>query len=170
MKAQVAHALNEYELIVFGYSGSDDSVMKILENYPGGKEFYWCHWSKEIPNLRVLELLKAKDGTLVSIEGFDDAMYEIYKIVDFELDVVLASYEERRNEVLRFIDEFERKYSTPIIKEAIEERKTPKIKIEREPETWWEYFDLAYQADVNNDIVAAENYYRKAIKLNPRVN
>jgi hypothetical protein len=60
MKAQVAHALNEYELIVFGYSGSDDSVMDILENYPDGKEFYWCHWSKELPSLRALELLYAK--------------------------------------------------------------------------------------------------------------
>ena len=101
MKAHVAHALNEYELVVFGYSGSDKSVMKILENYPGGKEFYWCHWSKEIPNLRVLELLKDKDGTLVSIEGFDDAMYEIYKVVGFELDIVLASYEKRRNEIIK---------------------------------------------------------------------
>lgn len=170
MKSQFTHALNEFELIVFGYSGSDDSVMKILENYPGGKEFYWCHWSREIPNLRVLELLKAKDGTLVSIEGFDDAMYEIYKIVDFDLDEVLASYEERRSEILRFIDEFEHKYSTPIIiKEAIEESKIPKIKIEREPETWWECYDVAFNAVKNRNNEMAKKYFNKVIALNSTI-
>lgn len=167
MKAQVAHALNEYELIVFGYSGSDDSVMNILESYPDGKEFYWCHWSKELPSLRALELLREKEGTLVAIEGFDEAMYDIYKVVDFELNSVLASYEERRNEVLSFINGFDEKYSTPIITEAIEERRNSKIKIDREPKTWFESIEIASQADELDDFVTAEKYYQKAINLAP---
>ena len=69
--------------------------------------------------------------------------------------------------LLRFIDEFEQKYSTPIISEAIEKRKTPKIKIEHEPETWWEYVELAQQANKNNDLETAEKYYRKAIEIDP---
>jgi len=167
MKAQVAHALNEYELIVFGYSGSDDSVMDILENYPGGKEIYWCHWSKELPSLRALEMLHTKDGTLVAIEGFDDAMYDIYKVVDFELDEVLASYEERRNEIRRFIDIFREKYPNTIIEESIQETKQPEHKPKAEPSTWFEYFEQANQANENNNLVLAEKYYRKAIELNP---
>jgi Tfp pilus assembly protein PilF len=168
MKAQVAHALNEYELIVFGYSGSDDSVMNILENYPDGKELYWCHWSKELPSLRALELLHKKDGTLVAIEGFDDAMYDIYKIVDFELDEVLASYEERRNEIRRFIDIFREKYPNTIIEESIQETKQPEPKSKKEPSTWFEYFEAGYQANENKDFTTAEKMYRKAIKLNQK--
>ncbi len=174
MKSQVNHALNEYELIIFGYSGSDNSVMEVLENYPPGKELYWCHWSKELPSIRALELLKEKDGTLVAIEGFDDAMYEIYKVIEFDLDGVLAKYEDRRNEVLRFIDKFEQKYSTPVIKEAIEDKKlsnedkkAPKTKIEKEPETWWESFNIAHDAVKNSDYKTGEKYYLLAIKLNP---
>jgi protein O-mannosyl-transferase len=174
MKAQVNHALNEYELIIFGYSGSDNSVMEVLENYPPGKELYWCHWSKELPSIRALELLKEKDGTLVAIEGFDDAMYEIYKVVEFDLDGVLAKYEDRRKEVLRFIDKFDKKYSTKVITEAIEDKKlsnedkrTPKTKIEKEPETWWECFDLAYRAIENGDDETGEKYYRLAIDMEP---
>jgi tetratricopeptide (TPR) repeat protein len=167
MKAQVAHALNEYELIVFGYSGSDDSVMEILENYPSGKELYWCHWSQELPSLRTLELLHAKEGTLVSIEGFDEAMYEIYKIVDFELDEVLASYEERRKEVLNFINGFDEKYSTPIITDAIEEREIPKVKAKGEPKTWFESYEIANRAAESDDNATAEKYYLRAIKLAP---
>jgi protein O-mannosyl-transferase len=174
MKAQVNHALNEYELIIFGYSGSDNSVMEVLENYPPGKELYWCHWSKELPSIRALELLKEKDGTLVAIEGFDDAMYEIYKVIEFDLDGVLAKYEDRRTEVLRFIDKFDKKYSTKVITEAIEDKKllnedkkAPKTIVEKEPETWWESFDIAYSAEENGDDETSEKYYRLAIKLNP---
>jgi tetratricopeptide (TPR) repeat protein len=174
MKSQVNHALNEYELIIFGYSGSDNSVMEVLEKYPPGKELYWCHWSKELPSIRALELLKEKDGTLVAIEGFDDAMYEIYKVIEFDLDGVLAKYEDRRTEVLRFIDKFDKKYSTKVITEAIEDKKlsnedkkTPKTKIEKEPETWWESFNIAYDAVENGDDEIGEKYYRLAIKLNP---
>jgi tetratricopeptide (TPR) repeat protein len=168
MKAQVTHALNEYELIIFGYSGNDSSIMEILENYPSEKEIYWCHWSQELPSLRALEMLHAKDGTLVAIEGFDDAMYEIYKIVDFELNEVLASYEDRRNEILSFIDEFDRKYSTQVISEAIEETKKSRHTIQREPSTWFEYFEQANYARRNNNFETAEKYYRKAIELNPK--
>jgi len=167
MKSQVSQTLNEYELILFGYSGSDNSVMEILENYPNNKELYWCHWEKELPSLRALELLKEKQGTLIPIEGFDEAMYEINKIVDFELDFVLASYEERRREILRFIDQFDKKYSNPVIEETIEENKQTKLHIETEPETWFEYFNAAYDAKQNKDFVKAEKYYRKAIELNP---
>ena len=167
MKSQVSQTLNEYELILFGYSGSDNSVMEILENYPNNKELYWCHWEKELPSLRALELLKEKDGTLIPIEGFDEAMYEIYKVVDFELDDVLASYEERRKEVLRFIDQFDKKYANPVIEETIEESKQTKSRTETEPETWYEYITAGYYAGENKNFAKAEKYYRKAIELNP---
>jgi len=141
--------------------------MDILENYPDGKELYWCHWSKELPSLRALEMLQAKDGNLVAIEGFDDAMYDIYKVVDFELDEVLASYEERRNEIRRFIDVFREKYPNTIIEESIQEIEQPKHKPKGEPSTWFEYYEAAYQAKENKDLAIAEKYYRKAIELNP---
>jgi tetratricopeptide (TPR) repeat protein len=142
--------------------------MDILENYPDGKEFYWCHWSKEMPSLRALELLDKKDGTLVAIEGFDDAMYDIYKIVDFELDEVLASYEERRNEIRRFIDIFREKYPNTIIEESIQEAKQPEHKPKEEPSTWFEYFEAGYQAYENKDFTTAEKNYKKVIELNPK--
>jgi tetratricopeptide (TPR) repeat protein len=172
MEAQVTNALNEYELIVFGYGGNDESIMKILANYPPGKEFYWCYRKEEIPNNQVLRLIDEKNGSLVQIEGFDDAMYEIYKIVDFDLDGVLAAYEDRRTEILRYIDEFNKKYPTNVVKEAIEEAKQgvkseTKTKLNSEPASWFENFIAALTASGKGDLIQAEKLYRKAIELKP---
>jgi tetratricopeptide (TPR) repeat protein len=172
MKAQVASALNEYELIVFGYGGNDDSVMKILANYPPNKEFYWCYRNGEIPNEKVLKLLEAKNASLIQIEGFDDAMYEIYKIVDFDLDGVLAAYEDRRAEILRYIDEFSKKYPTKIVEDAIEkaaeETAGPSRSIKKtEPSAWFEYFIAARKARDVDNLGLAEKFFRKVIELKP---
>lgn len=168
MRAQVTSALDEYELIVFGYGGNDESVMKILASYPPNKEFYWCHKRGEIPSQSVLELIEAKNGSLVAIEGFDEAMYDIYKIVDFELDEVLASYEERRSEILKYINEFDRKYPTKIVEVAIEEAKQESVsKIKPVLTSWMDYFLAGYDAFAKNDSLEAERFYRRAIELNP---
>jgi tetratricopeptide (TPR) repeat protein len=119
MAGRVIDVLMEYELIVLGYSGLDESVMKILAEYPGRKELYWCCLKGTVPNRAVLEFLAAKHGTLVEIDGFDEAMFEIYQLLGFNFDV-LKRFWERIEFIFKEIHKFDRAYSTNVLTKAID--------------------------------------------------
>lgn len=72
----LTNLLNHFTPIFFGYGGNDGSLMGFLKELPSGvpDRLYWCVRGKEVPNARVKELLDQRDGTLVSIPGFDEIM------------------------------------------------------------------------------------------------
>jgi len=86
---KVTDLLKSLGLIVIGYSGRDESVMNLLENYidsfdnPFPNGIYWCVRKNENVDERVIKLLtkvKAKDRTanIVEINSFDDLMIGVY--------------------------------------------------------------------------------------------
>src|SRR5262249_31256198 len=83
MLRQVSHVINEYGLIVVGYSGGDKSVIRILKGISERNDLYWCVRHGEEPNDAVQQLLHDKRGFLIEIEGFDQMMNEIRSIVGF---------------------------------------------------------------------------------------
>src|SRR6202035_4408540 len=83
MSRHVSILLNEYGLVVVGYSGCDKSIMDLLRTIPRNKEFYWCgRAGSPIPE-SVRSLLLEVDGAYVEIENFDQMMNEIRLIVGF---------------------------------------------------------------------------------------
>lgn len=80
--------LADKHLIVFGYSGRDQSIMNTLtELYTnnGGGRLYWCGY-KENNNKTVTELLNIanKNQTkafYIATEGFDNAIYQIAQLL-----------------------------------------------------------------------------------------
>ncbi|HAL71009.1 MAG TPA: hypothetical protein DCP71_04465, partial [Verrucomicrobiales bacterium] len=80
----LTNLLNHFTPIFFGYGGNDGSLMGFLKELPPGvpDRLYWCVRGKEVPNARVKELLDQRDGTLVSIPGFDEIMLALKGSLD----------------------------------------------------------------------------------------
>ncbi len=78
------HELLNRDLIVFGYSGRDASLMEALtETYsqPGAGKLFWCGYGSN-PSIPVLNLIDfannhGRSAFYIPTEGFDSAMYAI---------------------------------------------------------------------------------------------
>jgi hypothetical protein len=60
MERQVIQVLGQYGLVVVGYSGGDESVMKVLKNISRKNDLYWCVLEGSEINSSVEKLLEAK--------------------------------------------------------------------------------------------------------------
>lgn len=167
MARQVRRAMDDFNLIVMGYSGGDESVMKIFEDFSAENELYWCHLKHEVPSIEVLKLVEKKNGSLVAIDGFDEAMHEIRKVVGFDLNQLSISFEERRNFIFEEISKFDEKYATPVLQTTIDEAKKRQSVYSDGDLSWMEFFLKAKEAFKVQDYNEAEQNYKKAIELNP---
>ncbi|MCH4247017.1 MAG: SIR2 family protein [Acinetobacter populi] len=84
LKNNIEHELQDYDLVVIGYSGRDRSLMTILEKIFSKavkSRLFWCGYG-ELINQPVVELLELarknnRDAFYVSTEGFDDTVERI---------------------------------------------------------------------------------------------
>ena len=79
-------------LVVVGYSGRDDSVMRALEaavtcpnTFPTG--LFWLHYGEDFPAQRVCNLLdtaheRGIEAALVRIENFDEALRDLLRLFE----------------------------------------------------------------------------------------
>lgn len=82
LRASLIDWIKDRPLIVTGYSGRDDSVMKALEaaySAPGLGAIYWCVYGDEDVPPRVLELIQTarrsgRSAFLIPTQGFDDLL------------------------------------------------------------------------------------------------
>jgi len=168
MERQLKQILSEYGLIVVGYGGGDDSVMKVLSDISERNDLYWCIRRGEKINAAVETLLREKSGFLVEIEGFDEMMNEIRRIVEFDVKKMVGSIEQRRNQIIEQFKKFELQYSADILGEIVEAAKEPASKINKDKNISALGFALrAYKADEEKNFSEAEQLYRKVIELDP---
>ncbi|WP_413936385.1 tetratricopeptide repeat protein [Nitrospira sp. BLG_1] len=166
MARQVAQVLAEYGLAVVGYSGNDASVMKILSSISEKNDLYWCVRRYEEPNTGVQELLRAKGGFLVEIEGFDEMMNEIRSTVELDARTMIGSIYERQTSIIEGLKELHPKYSAKILGEvvtALKDQMTHQEEQIRKTEAA-DYFAKAYEADEQGNYKEAVGLYRKVIK------
>ncbi|HEY5779100.1 MAG TPA: SIR2 family protein [Chthoniobacterales bacterium] len=79
LRAELLHEMQDYDLVVLGYSGRDASIMNVLrEAYVGTtpSRLFWCGIGSEAP-APVEELIAAaratgKDAFYIATDGFDD--------------------------------------------------------------------------------------------------
>ena len=98
LKAYAASQLVDKQLVVVGYSGSDESIMSFLEDcvdVPSRlvKGLLWTTRKGSRVNPRVEALIKrarenGKYADFVEIEGFDQLMFSAYQIHNYHNDVV----------------------------------------------------------------------------------
>lgn len=168
MERQLRQVLSEYGLIVVGYSGGDESVMKILAQISERNDLYWCLRRGEEPTDAVKQLLSDKGGFIVEIEGFDEMMNEIRRVVEFDVPKMVGSIQERQNQMIEQFKKFEPQYSAEILGEIAEVlNETPAKEDENKKIQALKFFSQAYKAHEASDLPKAEELYRKVIELNP---
>lgn len=166
MERQVRSVLDNFGLIVVGYSGGDKTIMDLLKDVSENNGFYWCYVKDYPPDADVLELVQSKKGKLVEINGFDDLFKEIADVTGFSVEKLVESFDKRKDDLLKRITEFNKSYSRKPLNEYAEE-----LKKEKHPENLSaiDYFVLGYEAQNEGDDALAEEYYRRAIKLSPQL-
>lgn len=77
--SELLHELEDYDLVVIGYSGRDDSLMAVLRQAYANltsSRLFWCGFGEDIPEPVEALLTHAnslgRDAFYVSSEGFDD--------------------------------------------------------------------------------------------------
>ena len=116
----------------------------------------------------VENLLRDKGGFLVEIDGFDEMMNEVRRVVEFDVKKMLGSIEERRNQIIKHLEKFEPQYSEDILGEIVEAAKEPTEKVREDKKISALDFVLrGNKAYEGNDFFEAEKLYRRAIELNP---
>jgi len=172
MARQARQVLGEYGLIVVGYGGGDKTVMDILSDISDRNDLYWCARRGEKLNDRVAGLLRAKRGFLVEIEGFDEMMNEVRRVVGFDVRKMVGSIEDRRNQIIDHFKKFDPEFSAEILGEVAEAVKEPATNDNKAAKAVTKFkaltiFSEAYKAQKANDLDKAEELYRGAIALDP---
>lgn len=107
MAQQVQQILEFYRgIIVIGYSGNDDSIIRLLSTIPNGKYFYWCVYKDEKVNEAVEKLIREKNGWIVRTDGFDKLFDEIRQIVGIKDDDIFSLFDERRQKIEEELKKF----------------------------------------------------------------
>jgi Flp pilus assembly protein TadD len=169
MARQLSQILSEYGLVVIGYSGGDKSIMDILKTISEKNDLYWCVRKGDEINTAVEELLSAKGGFIVDMDGFDEVMNEIRHIVGFNVGKMLGSIQHLQDRMVDKLKSFDPRYSTDILSETVEALKA-QAKLEEEQIKKIEalsFFTQALKAQEVANSAAAEELYRKAIDLDP---
>ena len=103
MEQQVQEIINNYKgLVVIGYAGNDDSVMKILDHFPNDEEknLFWCVYKDTKINWKVEKVLKSKRGYLIRMDGFDKFMIDLAKIEGIRFSDLIESLLERNKLII----------------------------------------------------------------------
>ena len=107
IRKELIDACHRFGLVVAGYSGRDDSVMKALEDaaqrpdaFPSG--LFWLHRGVDRPLPRVCELLsqcndRGIESGIVRIENFDEVLRDLIRLIeDVDTTVLDAFAKEQR--------------------------------------------------------------------------
>lgn len=85
--------ISDNGLIVIGYSGNDNSIMKVLEELVDAnqvkKGIYWCHPEGVVLSSRAKEFIekacsKNEESTIVEISDFDGLMYKLFMSLNLQ--------------------------------------------------------------------------------------
>jgi len=86
MKQKLGEFLKEYGLIVAGYSGSDKSITRILEDMLNNTIYlknglYWCFREEDEITEEALQILSLPNSFYVLTPGFDELMADLYSLL-----------------------------------------------------------------------------------------
>ena len=84
LRTELLHELQDYDLVVLGYSGRDASIMEVLrEAYAGTSpcRLFWCGFGSDAPapveDLITTVRAAGKDAFYIATEGFDDLISRV---------------------------------------------------------------------------------------------
>ena len=171
MSRYVSILVNEYGLVVVGYSGCDNSVMEMLRKFPPNNDFYWCgRKGSEMPEC-VRSLLVETDGCYIEIESFDHMMNEIRSVVGFDVPKMLGSLEARQDQMIEQLKTFPRSLDGlgSLLQEIYNFRRDDAAASQQksQKDRALLHYVTGFQAWQNSDFQHAEAEFRASVKLNP---
>lgn len=172
MSRQLTQVLSEYGLVVIGYGGGDESIMKLLSNISDKNDLYWCLMPGEQPSEAVRKLLSDKRGFAVEIEGFDETMSQVREIVGVDVSRMFGSMQERQDHIIEKIKDFASTYSIDMLAEIVEalQRQATQAAEGQEQIKKIQALDLfarGAKAHEGRDLQLAEKLFREVIELTP---
>jgi Flp pilus assembly protein TadD/NAD-dependent SIR2 family protein deacetylase len=171
MSRYVSLLLNEYGLVVIGYSGCDNSVMEMLRKFPPENDIYWCgHANSPIPE-NVRSLLVATGGFYVEIESFDRMMNEIRSVIKFDVPKMLGSLEARQDQIIEQLKSFPQRTLdglVALLREIADFRRTEAAerKQKEQKEEAFLHYVKALEELEESDFSNAEAEFRASLALN----
>ena len=130
MEAKFAEFLKNYGLIVLGYAGNDESIMKVLESLLDDPKqdylnngLYWCIRKEDYDNnkinKKVKKLLSKNKVYYILIDGFDEfcaeLTHEIYKLNNIENLLFHKSHERQFQELEEYYNSQKEKFSNNLL-------------------------------------------------------
>lgn len=108
MRRAVVEASRRFGIVVAGYSGRDDSVMRALEDsctsngFPAG--FFWLHYGEGAPSERVIDLIDSAkragiDAAVVPIGTFDEVLGDLVRQQEGLEESLLPFFSTRRRQL-----------------------------------------------------------------------
>jgi tetratricopeptide (TPR) repeat protein/NAD-dependent SIR2 family protein deacetylase len=169
MKRQLTQVLNEFGLVVIGYSGEDESVMSILREISEKNDLYWRTMRGTMPNEQVQDLLRKKKGRLVEIDGFDEMMNELRQTVAFKVETMFSSLQERQDKMIDKFKLFPPAFSEGILSETAEALRKQAADAEKRisKTDGLKSFAKARKAEGEGNYVEAERLYNEALTFSP---
>jgi Flp pilus assembly protein TadD len=172
MSRYVSMLLNEYGLVVVGYSGCDASVMEMLRKFPPDNDLYWCgRANSPIPD-SVRTLLVETGGFYVEIESFDQLMNDIRSVIKFDVPKMLGSLETRQEQIIEQLKSFPQRTlegMVSLLREIYDFRQMDALdrqKKEQKEEAFLHYLN-AWEAWQKGDFPETEKEFRESLRLNP---
>ena len=85
MAEKMKQFLSEYGLVVSGYSGGDESIIRVLDDLLNDSDklegnIYWCLRREDVISDDLAKLIKEKSIHYVYVDGFDELMAELHEI------------------------------------------------------------------------------------------
>ena len=171
------YALNAYTPIVVGYGGGDGSLMSALQKAEFRNGIYWCYRKASgLPEQKIQNFLEKQEGYLVETEGFDALMMELgitlfdQMISPDETRSHFKAQSDRRMGV--YTNQWNELKKIPQIAKILEpiskaEDEAQEQRAEAGTLTYWDHFDLAYDAAEKGDHDTAILEYSLAIEKDP---
>ena len=173
-------AFSTYTPIVIGYAGGDRSLMTFMEDsdIQMRNGIYWCYLEQYgMPDERILNLVKKKNGYLVKINGFDDVMLTIGGKL-FKEDITPASTQSRleqqyKKRVQRYTQQYEKANKDKSLTAALHpieeaQQKTEAAREKKDELTSWDYLLRGNRAADEGRHSEAIDEFTNAIKLDPK--
>lgn len=172
MSRYVPLLLNEYGLVVIGYSGCDKSVMELLRKFPPENDLYWCGRAGSAIPESVRSLLVETGGFYVEIQSFDQMMNEIRSVIKFDVPKMLGSLEARQEQIIEQLKSFPQKTLSSMVsllREIYDFRQKDaedRQKKGQKEQAFLHYLN-AWEAWQKGDFKEAEKEFRESLRLNP---
>lgn len=184
LEIKLLECINRQHLIVIGFNGADDSIMRAISKIQNKRDvtIYWCsrgdveslHWkAKNILSIGI-------NAHYVKIDGFDDFMLEIYDSSRLKIKYnILDDVKNRDQKMKNFMKNFHNKrykrshkiynevYFSPAYSlNSLEElRKAMEMQIK--DNDFRVFNDYAIILIKNKEYAEAEFFYKKSIELEP---